>query len=604
MIETQNFSISYTADGSQTQWAFPYPYLSGDDILLYIVIDGIKTLVDKTYYTFDTTTNKITYPLYGDPLASGTILSLERSTPITQLEDSSLGNFKSNDIERMADKLTMISQETIGTVASIQKAGVIQIASQEEVNAGVNDSKAVVPLTLAAKLSADISTHNASGTAHSDIRADVDSKMPQSGGTFTGDITISNGKKINFQHYEIGENVAGNAIIGDGNGNGLVVLPNGQGAALFTSNGTSYTELVKHSDIKSTYNASGTDPINGTGVAAAISTKQDNLSASQLAAVNSGIDNTKVAQIAANTTSIGNEILNRQAGDVALQGQIDALKAASDVVDVVATYAELQSYDTSKLTDKDLIKVLADSTHDNAETYYRWSTSSSSFSYVGSAGASYTKAEANAKFLSQTDASSTYETQSAAATALAAKASNADGTTITDSGSAISTVAVKEQGAGVAIKLFDGLQTQVPAIGSRDAHTLYITDETDVEAITVDSALSLTSEHPVQNKVITNALQNIDALPSQTGHSGEFLTTDGSSASWATVQAGGTPTLTWYTGNTGTTVTIADTSSANLVKIYKNGLLLQPTEDYTISGTTLTMVTALVATDKITVEVF
>ena len=67
---------------------------------------------------------------------------------------------------------------------------------------------------------------------------------------------------------------------------------------------------------------------------------------------------------------------------------------------------------------------------------------------------------------------------------------------------------------------------------------------------------------------------------------------------------GGAPTLTWYTGVTGTTVTVSDTTGATLVKVYKNGLLLQPTEDYTISGTTLTLVTALVATDKITTEVF
>lgn len=79
--------------------------------------------------------------------------------------------------------------------------------------------------------------------------------------------------------------------------------------------------------------------------------------------------------------------------------------------------------------------------------------------------------------------------------------------------------------------------------------------------------------------------------------------------SWAavSVQAGGSgsvPTLTWYTVSTaGNTLTIADTSSAQLVKVYKNGLLLQPTEDYTISGTTLTTVGALVVGDKITTEV-
>lgn len=76
---------------------------------------------------------------------------------------------------------------------------------------------------------------------------------------------------------------------------------------------------------------------------------------------------------------------------------------------------------------------------------------------------------------------------------------------------------------------------------------------------------------------------------------------------WAAPSGGGgsVPTLTWYSVSTaGNTLTIADTSSAQLVKVYKNGLLLQPTDDYTISGTTLTTVAALVVGDKITTEVF
>lgn len=74
---------------------------------------------------------------------------------------------------------------------------------------------------------------------------------------------------------------------------------------------------------------------------------------------------------------------------------------------------------------------------------------------------------------------------------------------------------------------------------------------------------------------------------------------------WGAASGGSVPTLTWYNVSTaGNTLTIADTSSAQLVKIYKNGLLLQPTEDYTISGTTLTTVGALVVGDKITTEVF
>lgn len=70
--------------------------------------------------------------------------------------------------------------------------------------------------------------------------------------------------------------------------------------------------------------------------------------------------------------------------DEGLQTQIDDIKAASDVVDIVGTYADLQNYDTSKLNDNDIIKVLADETHDNDVTYYRWSTSTQSFTYIGS----------------------------------------------------------------------------------------------------------------------------------------------------------------------------------------------------------------------------
>lgn len=90
---------------------------------------------------------------------------------------------------------------------------------------------------------------------------------------------------------------------------------------------------------------------------------------------------------------------------------------------------------------------------------------------------------------------------------------------------------------------------------------------------------------------------------------GKFLKADGT---WAEVQGGGVsvPTLTWYTSadwtlsQDGLTLTIADTSSANLVKVYRNGVLLQPTVDYTISGTSLVVPTALTATEKITLEVY
>lgn len=101
---------------------------------------------------------------------------------------------------------------------------------------------------------------------------------------------------------------------------------------------------------------------------------------------------------AASTTELGNEVEARIAADTSLQGQIDALAAASDVTDIVGTYADLQAYDTTKLKDNDIIKVLQDETHDDETTYYRWSTHTEQFTLIGEEGPYYTKSAADTKF--------------------------------------------------------------------------------------------------------------------------------------------------------------------------------------------------------------
>ena len=101
-------------------------------------------------------------------------------------------------------------------------------------------------------------------------------------------------------------------------------------------------------------------------------------------------------------TLIATEAETRDAADLDLQGQIDAISSASDVVDVVGTYAELQNYDTSKLSDNDIVKVLTDETHDDAISYYRWNDATDAFTYIGSQGPFYTKSETDATFVPQT----------------------------------------------------------------------------------------------------------------------------------------------------------------------------------------------------------
>lgn len=81
-----------------------------------------------------------------------------------------------------------------------------------------------------------------------------------------------------------------------------------------------------------------------------------------------------------------------------VEDEVEELKNNPDVVDIVATYADLQAYDTQHLTDKDIIRVLQDETHDGESTYYRYNKQPDTWTYVGTVGDYYTKTAADAKF--------------------------------------------------------------------------------------------------------------------------------------------------------------------------------------------------------------
>ncbi len=106
--------------------------------------------------------------------------------------------------------------------------------------------------------------------------------------------------------------------------------------------------------------------------------------------------------IVATQQNLSNEVTNRENADIYLQQQIDGISASSDVVDIVGTYAELQAYDTQHLKDNDIVKVLQDETQGGATTYYRWSTSTQTFTLIGQEGPYYTKASADSTFVPQT----------------------------------------------------------------------------------------------------------------------------------------------------------------------------------------------------------
>lgn len=68
---------------------------------------------------------------------------------------------------------------------------------------------------------------------------------------------------------------------------------------------------------------------------------------------------------------------------IALEEEVERIENNPDVFDIVDTYQDLQNYDTTQLTDKDIIRVLNDSTHDGYSTYYRWNATTNQFDYVG-----------------------------------------------------------------------------------------------------------------------------------------------------------------------------------------------------------------------------
>ena len=93
-------------------------------------------------------------------------------------------------------------------------------------------------------------------------------------------------------------------------------------------------------------------------------------------------------------------------------------------------------------------------------------------------------------------------------------------------------------------------------------------------------------------------------LPSADGTNGQALVTNGSGIlSFSTVAPALSYSKGTFTGNgSATTITINSGRAVDNVLVFVNGICLVPTDDYTISGTTLTFATAQVNLAEITVR--
>lgn len=105
---------------------------------------------------------------------------------------------------------------------------------------------------------------------------------------------------------------------------------------------------------------------------------------------------------------------------------------------------------------------------------------------------------------------------------------------------------------------------------------------------------------PSDNTALNTVLNSKqDNLPDQTGNNGKVLSTDGTNLIWSTV-SGGAPIIEYFTNISGVTFDPTPFILGTVNIIYKNGLLLQPTEDYTLNGNEITFVETL-NNDNITI---
>lgn len=285
-------------------------------------------------------------------------------------------------------------------------------------------------------------------------------------------------------------------------------------------------------------------------------------------------------------TQIGYETTAREIADQGLQEQIDAIVASSDVVDIVGTYAALQAYDTSKLHDNDIVKVLDDETRDDATTYYRWDADTSTWSYIGAEGPFYTKAESDATFVPQTRTVNNKALSSNITLTASDVGALPDSTVIPTVNDATLTI----QKNGTAVQTFTANQ-------SSDA-VANITVPTDTSDLTNGAGFITSAALPTKTSDLTNdgsdgtsTYVEADDMPTKTSD----FTNDGSDGTSTYVEADELATVA-TTGDYGdllNTPTIPTVNDATLT-IQKNGV---DVASFTANSATATTANITVPTD-------
>jgi len=111
----------YQGNDSTTEFAYQFEILEADDLIVILTDTNVDpqtstVLTLNTDYTVsgvgETTGGNVTYPMSGDELATGELLTILRKTDLDQLTDfDNQGGYFADSIEDAVDKLTLIVQD-------------------------------------------------------------------------------------------------------------------------------------------------------------------------------------------------------------------------------------------------------------------------------------------------------------------------------------------------------------------------------------------------------------------------------------------------------------------------------------------------------------
>ena len=114
-IAVSQSNVIYHGNGSIRVWDIPFPFLSKDDLKVYRIEQGVKSILLRCDYAVDETARTLTYPLAGneaDILSAQEQLMIMRATPLVQDIDLEAQEVLDPSVlETGYDKAMLIAQE-------------------------------------------------------------------------------------------------------------------------------------------------------------------------------------------------------------------------------------------------------------------------------------------------------------------------------------------------------------------------------------------------------------------------------------------------------------------------------------------------------------